>query len=110
MEGVNVLDHNKTLINFESMDIDKTIVVNTEKKSTVKIDQTRFAENFVSRIEFVKHKFSDGYNLLIIAYTGHMTVATVAVHDDYVVEIDKDETNIFSYVYVRKACNYDYTK
>lgn len=104
------MNHNKALINFESMDIDKAIIINTENNSTVKIDETRFAENFISRLECVKHKFSDGYSLLINAYTGHMKVATVAAHENYVVEIDKDKANVFSYVYVCKACSYDYSE
>lgn len=102
------MENNKIIINFKNMVPDKTIVVNTENDSTVKIDETRFAENFISRIEFIKHKFSDGYDLLIIAYTGHMKLATVAAHENYVVEIDKDKANIFSYVYVRKANSCDY--
>lgn len=102
------MENSKTLIDFESMNPDKVIVINTENNSTVLIDETRFTENFISRIEFVKHKFSDGYNLLIIAYTGHMKVAAVATHENYAVEIDKDKANVFSYIYVRKANSYDY--
>lgn len=88
------------------MEINKPININTENGSTVKINGVGFKENFVSRIEFVKHKFDDGCNLFIHAYAGNLQLTTTIIKNDYVIE--KDNASGSPYYYVREADGFDY--
>ncbi|WP_138206388.1 hypothetical protein [Haloimpatiens lingqiaonensis] len=96
----------KRLLKFADIKAEVLESYNVAQVATVTLDNVEFVEGLISKIDFGKHTFKDGADILFIKlYMGNINVATVATTDNYVIERDDGKYPSF---WIRKAEEFDY--
>lgn len=95
------------LFEIEHIEIDKIESFDLEPNTSVEINNISFAENLISKVEFVKRNSGTTVGLIINIFIGNLDLGSlISLKDDYVFEIN---TRLRKYI-IRKADIYDYSE